>query len=296
MTDLAERLQRRAQGGGPPMLPILMDRLSDPWFGLVSSPTDPGHEGDEDLLAGPGMSPEMPPSDPVTVPAATVLREHRVERSVERSVERIIERSKEPRALAPAVSVPAMVPPSAPVRSNTMSARPSPSVAATPNAAIIASSPAEPIIAASPPPDDQPAPKGIQQSTAATPRRRIVRPVEAPRHAREPSSEPLPRVETAPPTLVAVAPVAPRPSPPTPERISRLEPRPREPRPTVDAAPEPPSPRVVIGNLYIEVVRAPAAPTPRREPPRRESPRTASRTATTSTRTRRRTVFGLGQL
>jgi hypothetical protein len=60
--------------------------------------------------------------------------------------------------------------------------------------------------------------------------------------------------------------------------------------------PEPPSPRVVIGNLHIEVVRAPAAPTPRREPPRRESPRSSSTTTTTSTRTRRRTVFGLGQL
>lgn len=304
MTDLAERLQRRAQGGGPPMLPILMDRPADPRFGLASSLTDPDHEGDEEFFEAPGMSATMPPSDPATVPAATVLREHRVEnrvehrveRSVERNVERIIERSNEPRALAPAVSAPAMGPPSAPVRSSTMSVTPAASVAVTPIAATLASTPTEPIITASRPPDDQPVPKGIQQYTPAAPRRRIVRPVEAPRHAREPSSEPLPRVEIAPPVLGAVEPLARVPSPPAPERISRLEPRPREPRPTVDVAPEPPSPRVVIGNLHIEVVRAPAPPTPRREPPRRESPRTASRAATTSTRTRRRTVFGLGQL
>lgn len=272
MTDLAGRLQRRAVGAGPLMLPFLPERPIDPRFGPTSPLSDPFHDAVEDPFAEPPTLSAVRPLAQTPAPAVTVVvRPDNIGTLDDRH------------AVVAVSSVPEIRSRSIPVQVDTSRADP-PSRTTGPSATVIAS----PLIQSSAPaaPDLYPRQEHqVSKVATAAPTTLSDRPPSLEPH-RAPASGLRSGPLTAQPLRSAEAPLNP----------PHLEPRPRDPRPPVDAAPEPAAPRVVIGNLHIEVVRDAAAPPPRREPPRRESPRATRPATTTPTRTRRRTVFGLGQL
>ena len=274
MTDLAGRLQRRAEGAGLPMLPFLPDRPLDPRFGPTSPLSDPFHDSVEDAFAEPPTLSAVQPIDQTPARAVTVVVR-----------DNIVTRDDRQGVIA-APSVPEVQARSLPVRVDTRGADP-PSRTTGPSTTFIPGPLIQSSALAAPDLNPRPEPRVSMVATAA-PATSSDRPPSLEPHRESASGvrSNLPPAQALRSGRSAEAPLNP----------VHLEPRPREPHPPVDAALDPPAPRVVIGNLHIEVVRAPAAPTPRREPPRRESHQGGRPTTTTPTRTRRRTVFGLGQL
>lgn len=302
MNGLAQRLQRRAEGRGPDPLPLLTARSVDLRFGLTSPLADTLATDVEDPFAAaaiaepapslraPSMATASPTPATRTAPAvgpapvtmsAAAMPWPRVERSAEPSTSPIIE-------------------PSRPASTHHVHTAPVRQDSRDPAQPVRVSSTVTEVVTIREVAPLAPAPERQLQAERSVPEpgtRRLSRDIPTT------SSDPTPATEPRPSPTTSVQP-APRPAPmpaqtisaPTGRPPARLEPRPRAPGPSHELADPPPAPRVVIGNLHIEVVRAPAAPAPRREPTRREKPRSAASPNTTSTRARRRTVFGLGQL
>lgn len=286
MTEFTARLQRRTEGGGAVMLPHLFERPSDPRLGPASPMGDPGDDGGDDSLAtwpAPVVSASAPPAFASPSPV------------VERRLERIVERTRD---VQPVAAQPAATP--EPVRRDIHAA-----VAPTPAGAPSVVQSLAPAPARTPAPSTpavvEPVPQDIMPPIAADSSRPTTRRIiaverpDAPRLDPRPASATETRAEARPParpqpratTAPAIAAIQP---------VARLEPRPRDPGPPVVVAPEPVTPRVVIGSLHIEVVRAPAPAPARREAPKREPSRAAASAPAPAGGARRRTIFGLGQL
>lgn len=289
MSDFAARLQRRAQGGEGTMLPYLPDRPVDPRLGPASSLVDLG-------------PPEDPFANAIQLPPSTQQRrDDEVRRAIsasppppaiviERHSERLIERV--PR-LGPESSHPPVPAAAADRQQHDLKGSVSP--------------PASKVAAPARVPMALDPPAASQRYTATPPSPRTQK-LSTPPSTSTPLAEPSPHVArrrdvTVPmlerPVSHAAEPVTTPPAPPsqTSPPVTRLEPLARE-APPNDIRPEPPSPHVVIGNLSIEVVQAPQVEAPRAPRPQpREAPRPAVAASNSSTpRTRRRSVFGLGQL
>ncbi|MDC0672864.1 hypothetical protein [Nannocystis radixulma] len=324
MTGLIGRLQRRAEGGGAAMLPYIAERPADPRFGPTSPLAEFAGEPVVDpfaesvpLVEPPSVTAERPAF--AALPASvTTPRPAFATASAAAPVrtERIVERTHPIAEAHPVVVAAPASPPVEPVpRDSTAVVAPpvpeltsartiqqserTPARGATTTTAITAP-PAEYV-----PRDTSDAPP------LAAPSRLVQRSLAEARPGVQPSA-PLPagtlegRSEVRLPARpegrsevrlpARLEPLAPRAAAnPVEHSVPRLEPRPRDPAPPSEAAPESAGPRVVIGNLHIEVVRSPAPAAPRREPARREAPRAAAPAAAKPT-TRRRTIFGLGQL
>lgn len=286
MTEFTARLQRRTEGGGAVMLPHLFERPSDPRLGPASPMGDVGDDvGDESFAPWP--APPVPASAPPAFASPSPV--------VERRLERIVERTRE---VQPVAAQPADIRP--PVRTDIHD-----TVAPAPTGAPPVLQPLAPAPARTPAPSAPavaaPVPQDMKPPIVAdSPRpsaRRIIaaeRP-DAPKLDPRPASVGEARGE-ARPAARPQARVTLSPAPATAPPVARLEPRPRDPVPPVLVAPEPVGPRVVIGSLHIEVVRAPAPAPARRESPKREPPRAAAPAPAPATGARRRTIFGLGQL
>ncbi|MCY1061711.1 hypothetical protein [Nannocystis sp. SCPEA4] len=311
MTGLIGRLQRRAEGGGAAMLPYIAERPADPRFGPTSPLADFAGEPVADpfaesvpLLEPPSVTAERPafaaPPASVTTPrpafatpsAAAPIR-----------TERIVERTH---PIAEAHPVVVAAPASSPVdpvpRDSTIVV--APPVPVLTSTRTIQQSERAPARVSTTAAITAPAAEYVPRDTSdepppAAPSRLMPRSLAEARPGVQPSApQPAGTLEARSEVRLParLEPLAPRPAANPVERcVPRLEPRPRDPAPPSEAAPESAGPRVVIGNLHIEVVRSPAPAAPRREPARREALRTAA-PAAAKPGTRRRTIFGLGQL
>lgn len=286
MTDFTGRLQRRTEGGGAVMLPHLFERPSDPRLGPASPMGDLGDDGGDDSFAT-WPAPVASASAPQTFASPSPV--------VERRLERIVERTRD---VQPVAAQPAGIP--EPVRTDIHATAPTSPTGSPPVVQPLAPAPVR-TVASPAPAVASPVLQDMRPPIAAdSPRpsaRRILaaeRP-DAPRLDPRPGSVSETRAEIRPPARpqprASIAPAAAAAQP-----VARLEPRPRDPGPPVVVAPEPVTPRVVIGSLHIEVVRAPAPAPVRRESPRREPSRAAAPAPAPATGARRRTIFGLGQL
>ncbi|WP_434426264.1 hypothetical protein [Nannocystis pusilla] len=286
MTDLTGRLQRRAEGGGAVMLPHLFERPSDPRLGPASPMGDPGDDVGDDAsavwpapLASASAAPAFASPSPV----------------VERRRERIVERTREVR---PITAQPVGL--DEPVRPDIHTTAPTSPTGAAPVVQPLAPAPAR-AIAPPAPAVPGPVPQDMHRTSAAEPPRAPARRIAAATRPDAPGLDPRPasvtetraevRSPAQPQPRAAVAPAIAATQP-----VPRLEPRPRHPDPPVVVASEPVTPRVVIGSLHIEVVRAPAPAPARRESLKREPSRAAAPAPSPAAGARRRTIFGLGQL
>ncbi|MCY0990922.1 hypothetical protein OV203_27505 [Nannocystis sp. ILAH1] len=285
MTDFTGRLQRRTEGGGAVMLPHLFERPSDPRLGPASPMADLGDDGGDDSLAT-WPAPVVPASTPPAFASPPPV--------VERRLERIVERTRE---VQPAEARPAGN--REPVRTDIHTTAATSPIGAPPVVQPLAPASA-PTTAPPAPAVLAPVPQDMNRTRVADPPRSPTRRIVAPARPDAPKLDPRPasltetrevRPPAQPQPRAAIAPAIAATQP-----VARLEPRPRDLGPLVAAAPEPVTPRVVIGSLHIEVVRAPAPAPARRESPKREPSRAAAPAPAPAAGARRRTIFGLGQL